>query len=84
MSGDWPHDPAVVDYHATEGRSWRLRLDATGARTERLADGADHGPADISATATASDLVLALQGRAGADALKLDGDRRVFDQLTSW
>jgi hypothetical protein len=20
----WPHEPAVVDYHASEGRSWRL------------------------------------------------------------
>ena len=32
----WPHEPAVVDYHATEGRSWRLRLSADGARTARL------------------------------------------------
>ena len=28
----WPHEPAVVDYHATEGRSWRLWLSAQGAR----------------------------------------------------
>ncbi|BBA95731.1 hypothetical protein RVR_714 [Actinacidiphila reveromycinica] len=32
----WPHDPAVVDFHAAEGRSWRLRLSAEGARAERL------------------------------------------------
>ena len=32
----WPHEPAVVDYHATEGRSWRLWLSADGARTARL------------------------------------------------
>ena len=32
----WPHEPAVVDYHATEGRSWRLWLSADGARAARL------------------------------------------------
>lgn len=32
----WPHEPAAVDYHATEGRSWRLWLSADGARTARL------------------------------------------------
>ena len=35
----WPHEPAVVDYHATEGRSWRLRLSADGARIARLPTG---------------------------------------------
>lgn len=32
----WPHEPAAVVYHATEGRSWRLWLSADGARTARL------------------------------------------------
>ncbi|WP_328665709.1 maleylpyruvate isomerase N-terminal domain-containing protein [Streptomyces sp. NBC_00322] len=32
----WPHKPAAVDFHATEGRSWRLSLSADGARTTRL------------------------------------------------
>lgn len=32
----WPHEPAAVDYHATEGPSWRLWLSADGARTARL------------------------------------------------
>ncbi|HTF12576.1 MAG TPA: maleylpyruvate isomerase N-terminal domain-containing protein [Asanoa sp.] len=32
----WPHEAAAVDYHATEGRSWRLWLSADGARTARL------------------------------------------------
>ncbi|MEK8105283.1 hypothetical protein NKG94_09010 [Micromonospora sp. M12] len=27
----WPHTPAVIDYHATEGRSWRLWFSADGA-----------------------------------------------------
>jgi hypothetical protein len=32
----WPHQAAVVDFHATEGRSWRLSLSADGARITRL------------------------------------------------
>lgn len=28
----WPHEPAVVGYHAAEGRYWRHRLAADGAR----------------------------------------------------
>ncbi|MEV0718509.1 maleylpyruvate isomerase family mycothiol-dependent enzyme, partial [Asanoa sp. NPDC050611] len=32
----WPHEPAVIDYHATEGRSWRIRLSASGARIDTL------------------------------------------------
>ena len=28
----WPHEPAAVDYHATEGRSWRLWLSDASAR----------------------------------------------------
>jgi uncharacterized protein (TIGR03083 family) len=32
----WPHEAAAVDFHATEGRSWRLGLSADGARTARL------------------------------------------------
>lgn len=59
----WPHEPAAVDYHATEGRSWRLWPSARG---------------------TASELVLTLYGRVAVDSLKLDGDRRLFDQLIAW
>ncbi|MFF1546379.1 hypothetical protein [Streptomyces sp. NPDC058291] len=33
----WPHEPAEVEYHAVEGRSWRLSLSADGARATRLA-----------------------------------------------
>lgn len=32
----WPHEAAVIDFHATEGRSWRLSLSAAGTRTTRL------------------------------------------------
>lgn len=28
----WRHEPTTVEYHATEGRSWRVQLSAEGAR----------------------------------------------------
>ncbi|GAA1312650.1 hypothetical protein Psi02_73940 [Planotetraspora silvatica] len=89
----WPHEPAVVDYHATEGRSWRLRLSAEGARITRLptsgmmpatAAGEDPDTVDASLRGTAGELVLALYGRIPVDSLKLDGDGRVFDLLLAW
>lgn len=32
----WPHEPAAVDYHATEGRPWRNWVSDDGARAARL------------------------------------------------
>jgi hypothetical protein len=78
----WPHEPAVVHYHAVEGRSWLLRLSADGARVGPLLR--PDARADASARGTASDLVLVFYGRIPVDALKLDGDLRVFDQLIAW
>ncbi|MEY9994959.1 hypothetical protein ABIE67_006991 [Streptomyces sp. V4I8] len=89
----WPHKPAVVDYHATEGHSWRLSLSADGARATRLpkpgataatAAGQDPDAADASARGTAGELVLTLYGRIPVDSLKLDGDRHLFDLLLAW
>jgi uncharacterized protein (TIGR03083 family) len=83
----WPHEPAVVDYHATEGRCWRLWLSGDGARVARLgapAAGEDSDTADVSARGTASDLVLFFYDRIPLDSLKWDGDRRIFDQLIAW
>lgn len=81
----WPHDPAVIDYHATEGRSWRLWLSADGARIARLPEpGADPGLANASLRGTAGELVLAFYCRIPVDALAADGDRRLFDQLIAW
>ncbi len=83
----WPHKPAVVDYRATEGRSWRLWLSADGARTAGLptpATAAGENPADASARGTANELVLAMYGRNPVDSLELDGDRRQFDLLVAW
>ncbi|MCP2372542.1 hypothetical protein BJ978_003218 [Agromyces terreus] len=83
----WPNEPAVVDYHAKEGRSWRLRLDRQGARVTRLGApvaGEDQLPADVTARGTASELVLFFYGRISMESLELNGDRRIFDQLIAW
>lgn len=93
----WPHEPAAVDYHAAEGRSWRNWLSGDGARAARLsapgtaasdatatAAGEDPGAADASARGTANELVLAFYDRIPLDSLKLDGDRRLFDQFVAW
>ncbi|WP_406131223.1 maleylpyruvate isomerase family mycothiol-dependent enzyme [Streptomyces sp. NBC_00989] len=85
----WPHEPAAVEYHATEGRSWRLSLSADGARvTELPAPAADSGeaPDPVGATlrGTAGELVLALYARIPVNSLKVDGDPRLFDLLLAW
>ncbi|WP_328719437.1 maleylpyruvate isomerase N-terminal domain-containing protein [Streptomyces sp. NBC_00247] len=81
----WPHEPAVVDFHAFEGRSWRLSLSADGARTGRLpGPGTTAGAADLSVRGTADELVLILHDRIPFDSLRLDGDRGVFDKLSAW
>ena len=81
----WPHEPAVVDYHATDGRSWRLWLSGDGARIARHSTpDTSPGAAAASARGTASDLVLAFYGRIPMESLELNGDRRIFDQLIAW
>lgn len=82
----WPHEPAVVDYHATEGYSWRIRLSGDGAQVVRLVPDAGEDPdtAGVSARGTLSDLVLFFYGRIPLDSLAWAGDRRIFDQLIAW
>ncbi|MEU0881620.1 maleylpyruvate isomerase family mycothiol-dependent enzyme [Lentzea sp. NPDC005914] len=75
----WPHEPATLQYHLTEGPSWSIRFDADGARI-----GPVDGEADTSATTSASDFVLWFYGRAEPGELKLDGDPRVIDRLIAW
>ena len=83
----WPHEPSVVEYHATEGRSWRVWLSAEGARVARLEPGTESpgaDPAHASARGTANELVLFFYGRIPPDSLEIEGDPRVFDQLFAW
>ncbi|GAA1853546.1 maleylpyruvate isomerase family mycothiol-dependent enzyme [Asanoa iriomotensis] len=78
----WPHEPATVDYHDAEGRSWRLWLSADGARTARVSEPAT--TAGASAQGTASELVLFFYGRLPVESMKVDGDRRHLDRLIAW
>ena len=87
----WPHETAAVDYHVTEGYSWRNWLSADGARAALLpapgtATAADENPdsAGASARGTASDLVLVFYDRIPLNSLKLDGNRRLFERLVEW
>jgi len=89
----WPHGAADIDFHATEGRSWRLSMSADGGRTTRLptpratpAASADQGTgaAFASARGTAAELVLVFYDRIPIDSLQLDGDRRLLDLLRAW
>jgi len=92
----WPHRPAIVDYHVSEGRSWRNWLSADGARLARLSPGdrndrdgrdgraAEEEAADVSVEGPAQDMLLTFYGRAPLDVLKLDGDRAVYDRLVAW
>jgi uncharacterized protein (TIGR03083 family) len=89
----WPHEPAAVDFHATDGGSWRLSLFAEGSRVTRLptlgtmpatAAGDDPDASDVSLRGTAGELVLAVYERAPMDSVQLGGDRRVLDLLLAW
>jgi uncharacterized protein (TIGR03083 family) len=88
----WPHEAAAIDFHAAEGRSWRISLSADGARTTRLpapdalraAAGESPEAAAASARGTAADLVLTLYGRIPIDSLQIDGDRRQLERFRDW
>ncbi|MGW7296370.1 MULTISPECIES: maleylpyruvate isomerase family mycothiol-dependent enzyme [unclassified Streptomyces] len=79
----WPHKPTAFDFHATEGPSWRLTVDADGARSTRLS-GDTPDPAGVSVTGTAGELVIYLYDRIPADSLRLDGDAGLLDLLRAW
>lgn len=81
----WPFAPATAEYHVTEGRSWRLSMSAEGVRVTRLdATAAPEDRADACGRISARELVLVLYGRLPIDAMRIDGDRRVFEQLRDW
>lgn len=85
----WPHKPTAFDFHAAEGRSWRLTVDGDGARSTRIpaptaATGEDSDAAGASIHGTASELVLYLYDRIPADSLHVDGDAGLLDLLRAW
>lgn len=78
----WPHQPASIDFHVTEGPAWRLTLSDAGAHVSPLPDHADSPT--VSTRSTAGELVLALYNRLPFDALTIDGERQLLDQLKEW
>ncbi len=86
----WPHEPTTFDFHATEGRSWRLTVDGDGARVARQPVPAPVSTADepeaagVSVRGTASDLVLFIYDRIPADSLRIEGDAGLIDLLRAW
>jgi uncharacterized protein (TIGR03083 family) len=81
----WPHQPAVVDYHATEGRSWRLRVSDGHTSAAQLPHGATADdasePADVTAWGTAHELVMFFYGRIPVESLRTEGDQDILVQL---
>ncbi|MBV1939098.1 maleylpyruvate isomerase family mycothiol-dependent enzyme [Streptomyces sp. BV286] len=75
----WPHEPARIGLHTTEGASWLIDLTQSGSTVVDDPDGATahlHGPA--------SDLLLVLHGRLPLDQLRSEGDRATLERLLSW
>ncbi|MEU3500285.1 maleylpyruvate isomerase family mycothiol-dependent enzyme [Streptomyces hundungensis] len=85
----WPHKPTAFDFHAAEGRSWRLTVDGDGARITRIpaptaATAEDVEAAGASVHGTASELVLYLYDRIQAASLHVGGDAGLLDLLRAW
>ncbi|WP_330293815.1 hypothetical protein [Streptomyces sp. NBC_00576] len=78
--------PAACDFHAAEGRSWRLTVSPDGARITRFptSDASSATTADTTSRGTANELTLTLYGRIPMDSLKIDGDRGLIDLPQAW
>ncbi|MBJ7338383.1 maleylpyruvate isomerase N-terminal domain-containing protein [Mycolicibacterium sp.] len=75
----WPHSPARVDFVASEGPRWTVKLTAV-AKVESDPEGV---PA-ATVTGSAADLILALYSRIPPERLRLDGDPGIVAQLLGW
>ncbi len=78
----WPFTPATIDLHTTEGRSWRLTLNADGVRCDDLP--ADAEPGDMAMRGAASELVLYFYDRVPLDGVETTGDTEPMEQLAEW
>jgi uncharacterized protein (TIGR03083 family) len=78
-AGPWPHEPARIGLHATEGESWLLDLTASGSR---VLDGQHETTADLHGPV--SNLLLTLHGRLPLDSLRIEGDRATLENLLRW
>ncbi|WP_194910828.1 maleylpyruvate isomerase N-terminal domain-containing protein [Catenulispora rubra] len=80
----WPHEPATVDVHITEGYSWRLTLSADGSSVRQLSDADAGSAATAFMRGTASDVILVSYDRIPLDTLELGGDVSVVERLRTW
>ncbi|MEV8507214.1 maleylpyruvate isomerase family mycothiol-dependent enzyme [Actinoplanes sp. NPDC051475] len=78
--GAWPHRPARLALSAVEGPTWLVDLTPAGAK----ADPAPSGDPVATIQASASDLLLLLFHRIGAEGITVTGDRSVVDELLTW
>jgi uncharacterized protein (TIGR03083 family) len=76
--GEWPHSAARVNFAATEGPTWSVRLDDVAKVTP------DTGEADATVSGSAADLILALYSRVPLERLHVDGDAAVVRRLFGW
>jgi uncharacterized protein (TIGR03083 family) len=76
-------DGETLHFHCTDGDGeWLVRLHANGLDVAR-----EHAKGDVAARGTASDLLLFLYGRVGADALEVFGDGALlarWRELVQW
>ena len=79
----WPYEAADVDFHTTEGRSWRVSLSADGARPYELSAD-DTTPAAAVMRGTASELVLVLYQRIPLESMQFEGELRHHQLLRDW
>jgi uncharacterized protein (TIGR03083 family) len=83
--GPWPYQPARVLVRATGGPEWLLDLGEKGAIVTAPGTGAGSSPEPAASLAgSASDLVLVLYGRLGLDAVQVDRERVLVQQLIDW
>ncbi|MGW2081431.1 protein kinase family protein [Streptomyces sp. NPDC001939] len=69
-AGPWPHNPARIGLHATEGKLWLVELTTSGSHPS---DGQHDTDADLHGSA--SNLLLTLHGHGPLDNLRSEGDR---------
>ncbi|MFD6290835.1 hypothetical protein [Streptomyces sp. NPDC060205] len=79
-AGPWPHGPARIGLHATEGESWTLDLTKSGSHL--VTD--DHRDTDATLHGSASELLLTLHGRLPLTPAQTAGDRSALKNFLNW
>lgn len=80
--GAWPHQPGRAGLAVTDGATWLIELGQGGARPREVTAGDAAPEADGWLRGTASELVLALYGRARD--VTIEGDADLITRLLAW